>query len=132
MKIKAGQTYIAKRDEIINPKPKYHLYLSNDIVFLINSDHSFFDFNIALDKNDCPIFTKNCFLQVQSIYKYDNKYNIIQVADMSDRALKALNNYLKDKSFKKSIPKIYVDRAIGIIETCLATRNKDKYKTGGL
>lgn len=125
MNIESGQVYIAKRDEIINPKLKYHLYLADDIVFLINSEHNYYDFDIALDIHDCFIFTKNCYLQVKSIYRFDNKYEIIKVSDMSERALNALNTYLKDKSIKKSIPKIYVDRAIGIIETCLVSRKKN-------
>ena len=122
MDIKAGQTYIAKRDEIVNPKPKYHLYLADDIVFLINSNPNLHDFDIPLQMNDWFIFTKECYLQVKSIYRFDNKYKIIAVSDMSERALNALNAYLKDKTIKKSIPKMFIDRAIGIIETCLEER----------
>lgn len=121
--IRAGQSYISYRQEIVGPKPKYHLYLADDIVFLINSEKSLFDFNISLQKNDCPILTKDCYLQLQSLYRFDEKQKIIALADMSDRALMALSSYLKDKTFKKAIPKIFVDRAIGIIEQCLTNRN---------
>ena len=118
----SGQVYIAQRDKIVNPKPKYHLYLSDDIVFLINSDRNRFEFSIPLHMNDCFIFTKDCFLQVKSIYKFDKTHPVIKLDELSDRALNSINMYLKDTTIKKSIPKIFVDRAIGIIETCLTVR----------
>ena len=117
--IKPGQAYKAHRNEIVNPKPKYHLYLADDIVFLINSLPNHHEFNIPLNENDCSILTKDCFLQLNNIYRYDKNCPTIKVADMSPRVLTALLNYLKDKTITKVIPKIYVDRAIGILISCL-------------
>lgn len=125
MDIESGQTYIAHREGIVNPKPKYHLYLADDIVFLINSNKSYYDFDLPILKNDCSILTKDCYLQVKTIYKFDMQQHIIACDNMSDAFLSRLNIYLQDKRIKKTIPKIYVDRAIGIITTCLEERKKN-------
>ncbi len=129
MDIQPGQGYKAYRKEIVNPKPKYHLYLSDDIVFLINSKHNLFNFSIPLNEKDCPILSKECYLQVNNIYRYDVTCPIIEIGDMSDCALIALKQYLTAKSITKSIPKMFVDRAIGILTTCLEERKNKSDKS---
>lgn len=124
MKPQSGQAYKAYRDNICDPKPKYHLYLDDDIVFLINSDPDLFDFNIPLKKEDSIILTKDCYLQTKQIFKYDDRFKVIKISDMSSDVLIKLSNFLKDDNLSKRLPRIFIERAIGIIEKSLFERQK--------
>ena len=124
MKLEPGISYLSHREEIINPKKKFHLYLCNHIVFFINSKKDLYEFSINLEKEDCVLFTKDCYLQVKTVYKFDARQRIIRTSEMSTQALQRLASYLKDSTLKKAIPKKIADRAIGILEQCLLKGQK--------
>lgn len=127
-KPEAGQVYRAFREDIYDPKEKYHLYLADDIVFLINSDPNLFDFDICLEASDAEILTKKCYLQIKQLYRYDCSYPVIRISEMSTRILRTLCAQLKDKNITKKIPRIYINRAIGIIELCISNRQEQDLK----
>lgn len=127
-KPETGQVYKAYRKEIYDPKEKFHLYLADDIVFLINSDANLLDFDICLEASDAEILTKKCYLQIKQVYRFDYSYPVIKISEMSTRVLRTLCSQLKDKNITKKIPKIYINRAIGIIELCISNRQEQNLK----
>ena len=94
-KIKTGEVFKAFNKFMTPPKIKYHVCINSKIYLMINSKESLY--SCPLTPKDCSILTKECYIDCTRI-KNDQPlkdFEIIQIAELSARALKELFERIK-------------------------------------
>lgn len=111
--LKSGNVYFSYRDDTVDKKNKYQLFLDNDIVLLINSKPSHRNISISILPTDCPILEHESHICIDDVFAFDKKYPIIKISTISINILKRLKDMV---SMSSTIPTILIKRIQGILE----------------
>ena len=105
MQLNTGDVYLAKRDDIVDIKCKFQLYLSDDFVLLINTNQSKRAVSVYVKKEECKLLKHDSYICIDNVFVFDKRYPIIKKDQMNPAVLKKLITYLNMSTTISNIPK---------------------------
>ena len=118
MELKTGDVYLAKRDDIVDIKDKFQLYLSDDYVLLINTNRSKKNVSPYIKKSECKLLSYDSYICIDTAFIFDPKYPVIKKEQVHPNILKNLITYLP---LSVTIPKIKINEMIKILQDSLTS-----------
>ena len=119
--VSAGDIFYAFNEDMHTPKVKYHLCLSNNSYFIINTKSH--DYDLKITPNDCSILTHECFIKCNQLFTAPiENFEIIKVEQLSSEVIK---NLIEKVKWSPTLTGIQIKEIISELETCLQKRNSE-------
>jgi len=96
--LKSGEVYCSKRDDIVDIKNKYQLYLDDKTVLLINSEKSKRNVSIFIKKDECELLSRDSYLCIDNLFTYDKKYKVLDKSHLSTSAIERIISLISSSS----------------------------------
>ncbi|MDD3437001.1 MAG: hypothetical protein PHC64_07625 [Candidatus Gastranaerophilales bacterium] len=113
MKLEVGDVYLAKRDDIVDIKYKFQLYLDTDCIFLINTEKSKGSISVLVRKEECKLLEYDSWICIDTLFRYDKKFKIITKEQVNPDVLKRLQSLI---SMSNGLDKIKQRKVIEVIK----------------
>lgn len=115
MDVKTGEVFLAHNKYMNPPKPKFHLCISKDKYFLINTKAGYY--NQLITPNDCSLLHYDSYLNLTTVRTEPIRdLKIIKKEELSRCCIERIIEKLK---IVPSIPPIQKKEIIENLKTCL-------------
>jgi len=117
--VNSGDVFYAFNKDMFTPKVKYHLCLSENSYFIINTKSHSYDLQIS--PADCSILKYECYINCNQLFTEPiSNFNIIKIEELSYSAIERLINKVK---YSPALTGIQIKKIISELELCLQKRN---------
>ena len=115
MEVNTGEVFLAHNKYMKPPKPKFHLCVSKDKYFLINTKPG--HYNQLITPNDCSFLEYNSYLNLTTVRTEPIKdFKVIKKEQLSKCCIEKI---ILKLMIVPSIPPIQKNEIINLLESCL-------------
>lgn len=120
--VKTGEIFYAFNSDMVpRPKNKYHLCISQNKYFIINTDPPKVGCSFALKKEDCQILTRNCY--INTTYPQIRDISTFEISQKAELSRESLENLIEHIKFHRSLTRITIKEIVAQLEKALLMEN---------